>query len=62
MSKELTTDLIYEKLSEYGVVEMSELDTEDQYRVIQEHFEFDINTNWSGHYDIMFYPETTADG
>ena len=62
MSKELTYDLIYERLSEYGVVDMSELDTEDQYRAIQQHFEFDIDTSWSGNYDIMFYPETTADG
>ena len=62
MSKELTHGLIQQRLSERGVVEAHQLDTEDQYRAINEHFEFDIDTSWSGSYDIMFYPETTADG
>ena len=62
MSKELTYGLIYERLSEHGIVEAGDIDIEDQYKAIQEHFEFDIDTSWSGSYDIMFYPETTADG
>jgi len=62
MSKKLTHGLIDERLAEYGVVPTHEADVEDQYRAINEHFEFDIDTSWSGSYDIMFYPETTADG
>ena len=61
--KLLTDDLILSKMAEdHGAVPIEDIDTEDQYRKIQEHFDFNIDTDWKGNYDMMFYTETTADG
>ncbi len=64
MSKKLLTDdLILSKMAEdYGAVPIEDIDVEDQYRKIQEHYDFNIDSEWNGNYDIQFYTETTADG
>ena len=61
--KILTDDLILSKMAEdHGAVPIEDIDTEDQYRKIQEHYDFCIDSDWKGNYDLMFYAETTADG
>lgn len=61
--KLLTDDLILSKMAEdHGAVPIEDIDIEDQYRKIQEHFDFNIDSDWKGNYDIQFYTETTADG
>ena len=64
MSKKLLTDdLILSKMAEdHGVVPIEDIDTKDQYRKIQEHYDFSIDSDWKGNYDMQFYTETTADG
>ena len=64
MSKKLLTDdLILSKMAEdHGAVPPEDIDTEDKYRKIQEHYDFSIDSDWKGHYDMQFYTETTADG
>ena len=64
MSKKLLTDdLILSKMAEdHGTVPPEDIDTEDKYRKIQEHYDFSIDSKWKGHYDMQFYTETTADG
>ena len=64
MSKKLLTDdLILSKMAEdYGAIPPEDIDTEDKYRKIQEHYDFSIDTEWKGSYDMQFYTETTADG
>ena len=64
MSKKLLTDdLILSKMAEdHGTVPAEDIDTEDKYRKIQEHYDFSIDSNWNGRYDMQFYTETTADG
>ena len=61
--KILTDDLILSKMAEdHGAVPIEDIDIEDQYRKIQEHYDFNIDSDWKGNYDIQFYTETTADG
>ena len=61
--KVLTDDLILSKMAEdHGAVPIEDIDTEDQFRKIQEHYDFAIDSDWKGNYDIQFYTETTADG
>jgi len=64
MGKKILTDgLILSKMAEdHGVVPIHDIDIEDQFRKIQEHYDFAIDTDWKGNYDMMFYTETTADG
>ena len=64
MSKKLLTDdLILSKMAEnHGAVPPEDIDTEDKYRKIQEHYDFSIDSDWKGRYDMQFYTETTADG
>jgi len=64
MSKKiLTDDLILSKMAEdHGVVPPEDIDTEDKYRKIEEHYDFNIDSSWKGRYDMQFYTETTADG
>ena len=64
MSKKLLTDdLILSKMAEdHDVIPPEDIDTEDKYRKIQEHYDFSIDSEWKGHYDMQFYTETTADG
>ncbi len=64
MSKKLLTDdLILSKMAEdHSAVPAEDIDTEDKYRKIQEHYDFSIDSNWNGRYDMQFYTETTADG
>ena len=47
---------------DHGAIPPEDIDTEDKYRKIQEHYDFNIDSDWKGNYDIMFYAETTADG
>jgi len=62
MSKKLLTeDLILEKLEENGVLPLENIDYNEKLIAIQEHFDFDISSDW-GNPDYMFYTETTADG
>ena len=61
--KILTDDLILSKMAEdHGAVQIGDIDIEDQFRKIQEHYEFNIDSSWSGNYDMQFYTETTSDG
>ena len=64
MSKKLLTDgLILSKMAEdRGAIPPEDIDTEDKYRKIQEHYDFTIDSDWKGRYDMQFYTETTADG
>jgi curved DNA-binding protein CbpA len=61
--KTLTDDLILSKMAEgRGVVPPDDIETEDKYRKIQEHYEFTIDSGYKMRYDVQFYTETTADG
>ena len=63
MSKKiLTDDLILSKMAEdHSVLPLEDLDWNEKLIAIQEHFDFDISSDW-GNPDYMFYTETTADG
>ena len=62
MSKEITDDLIEERLTKKGFGEKDSHDEEHVRKVVLKHFDLEITDDWSSDCDHYLYEESTADG
>ena len=62
MSKEITDELVEERLIKKGFGEKDSHDEEHVRKVVLKHFDLEITDDWSSDCDHYLYEESTADG
>jgi hypothetical protein len=61
MSKVLTEELIIAELEKKGILDVHDIDTDEQVKLLCSHYDATFTESWNS-FDIAFYTESTADG
>jgi len=62
MSKTLTDELIEQKLTEQGWLDVNEVDQEDQKKMVLDYYEVELTDRFDNNCGFYIYGETTRDG